>query len=181
MTLNPIHKELTDLVPLLQASISPVTVISGVGLLVMSITNRYGRVLDRVRMMLRDYEAVFRAMKLEAPPGSEAPSPEWLKANDENPFLLEEMRILYLRANILRWSIIMALLCLFMVALTVGLLFSGLLFDINLVNYICGSFITSLVLLLLSIGFFVNDILLSLKTLRLDLEHFLPERWIVKS
>ena len=36
---------------MLQASISPVALISGVGLLILSMTNRFGRVTDRLREM----------------------------------------------------------------------------------------------------------------------------------
>jgi len=38
-----------DLVPTLQRSIGPVIVISGVGLILLSMTNRFGRVIDRTR------------------------------------------------------------------------------------------------------------------------------------
>ena len=42
---------LDDIVPFLQLSIGPVIVISGVGLLLLSMTNRYGRVIDRTRFV----------------------------------------------------------------------------------------------------------------------------------
>ena len=41
-------------VQILTASIAPVIVISGVGLLLLSITNRYGRAIDRARLLMRD-------------------------------------------------------------------------------------------------------------------------------
>jgi hypothetical protein len=43
-----------SVVQILTASIAPVIVISGVGLLLLSITNRYGRVIDRARLLARD-------------------------------------------------------------------------------------------------------------------------------
>lgn len=46
----------TSVVQILTASIAPVIVISGVGLVLLSITNRYGRVLDRARALMRDLE-----------------------------------------------------------------------------------------------------------------------------
>ena len=43
-----------SVVQILTASIAPVIVISGVGLLLLSITNRCGRVIDRARLPVRD-------------------------------------------------------------------------------------------------------------------------------
>ena len=43
-----------SVVQILTASIAPVIVISGVGLLLLSISNRYGRAIDRVRLLARD-------------------------------------------------------------------------------------------------------------------------------
>ncbi|MBV9463763.1 MAG: DUF2721 domain-containing protein, partial [Verrucomicrobiae bacterium] len=40
-----------DLVPILQLAVGPVIVISGVGLVLLSITNRFGRVIDRSRIL----------------------------------------------------------------------------------------------------------------------------------
>jgi hypothetical protein len=51
-----------DLVPTLQVAISPVILISGVGLLLLSMTNRFGRVIDRSRQMA---DALRKAAPLE--------------------------------------------------------------------------------------------------------------------
>lgn len=40
---------LADLIPTLQPAIGPVNLVSGVGLLLLSMTNRPGRVIDRSR------------------------------------------------------------------------------------------------------------------------------------
>ncbi|MGE0043110.1 MAG: DUF2721 domain-containing protein [Vicinamibacterales bacterium] len=42
---------LHELLPILQFSIGPVILISGVGLLLLSMTNRFGRVIDRSRQL----------------------------------------------------------------------------------------------------------------------------------
>ena len=44
------------LIPILQLAIAPVILISGVGLLLLTLTNRFGRVLDRARALNRDAE-----------------------------------------------------------------------------------------------------------------------------
>ena len=42
---------LEELIPILQMAVGPVILISGVGLLLLSMTNRYGRVIDRARAL----------------------------------------------------------------------------------------------------------------------------------
>jgi hypothetical protein len=46
-----------QLIRILSASIAPVIVISGVGLLLLSMTNRYGRVIERARDFIKDLDA----------------------------------------------------------------------------------------------------------------------------
>ena len=43
-----------NLIPVLQMGIGPTILISGVGLLILSMTNRLGRVIDRARIMARE-------------------------------------------------------------------------------------------------------------------------------
>jgi hypothetical protein len=47
---------ISSVVQILTASIAPVIVISGVGLLLLSISNRYGRALDRARLIMRELQ-----------------------------------------------------------------------------------------------------------------------------
>lgn len=46
--------QLNDLIPVLQIAIGPVILISGVGLLLLSLTNRFGRAVDRSRQIIRE-------------------------------------------------------------------------------------------------------------------------------
>ena len=43
--------QFNELMSILQAAVSPVILISGVGLLILSMTNRFGRVVDRSRQI----------------------------------------------------------------------------------------------------------------------------------
>jgi Protein of unknown function (DUF2721) len=47
----------TSVVQILTACIAPVIVISGIGLLLLSITNRYGRAIDRARLIMRELQS----------------------------------------------------------------------------------------------------------------------------
>lgn len=48
---------LTDLIPILQIAVGPVILVSWVGLLLLSMTNRLGRVIDRSRILYRELHA----------------------------------------------------------------------------------------------------------------------------
>ena len=51
---------LANLIPSLQLSIGPVILISGIGLILLSMTNRFGRVIDRARHLTRDLHGALR-------------------------------------------------------------------------------------------------------------------------
>jgi hypothetical protein len=44
----------SDLIPILQTAIGPVILISGIGLILLTMTNRPGRIVDRSRIMLTE-------------------------------------------------------------------------------------------------------------------------------
>ena len=45
---------LTQLVPIMQLAVGPVILISGVGLLMLTLTNRFGRMIDRTRSIIHE-------------------------------------------------------------------------------------------------------------------------------
>src|SRR5690349_13281838 len=51
------HVRLAQLIPIIQVAVGPVILISGIGLLLLTMTNRFGRIIDRSRILaavLRD-------------------------------------------------------------------------------------------------------------------------------
>jgi len=142
----------------LQASVSPVVLISGIGLLLLSMTNRLARVVDRSRALAR-----------------EARTDDLSKA--EKRVLRVQIRILFQRGRILVAAIGLCVLSLFLVAVLVGYLFvhfaSGL--TIPAVPYLV--FALALLALILSLALFLADILVTLRALRLEIAGMLPEGW----
>jgi hypothetical protein len=53
-----------DVIPLLQIAIGPVILISGVGLLLLSMTNRFGRIIDRSRILAQELSALSDSLAL---------------------------------------------------------------------------------------------------------------------
>lgn len=141
-----------DLIRFLQLSISPVTLISGVGLLLLSMTNRFARTTDRAR-------ALAQGAKSET------------SANAASMTI--QIRILYRRSQILLISISLALSSIFMVSVLIISLFTSSIFALDL--HIPGGilFALSLGALILSLALFIYDMTLSLSALRLELKDYL--------
>ena len=135
-----------EVIPLLQLAVGPVILISGVGLLLLSITNRYGRVIDRARVL---GDGLRR---------TEAPSPH----------LLQQLEILMRRARLLRTSItcgVIAVLC--ASVLIIGLFLLSLL-RCDLAGFVVLMFSACMLSLILSLTLFLIDINASLAALHLD-------------
>ncbi|TDU66571.1 uncharacterized protein DUF2721 [Prosthecobacter fusiformis] len=138
---------LADLIPTLQFSIGPVILISGIGLLLLSMTNRYGRVIDRTRHLANDLRT----------------------AGDDRPKLLQELTILARRARIIRAAIALSAVSVLLVALLIIGLFLGSLLSLNVAAIIVILFVLCLLSLIGSLLLFIFDINLSLKALWLEM------------
>ena len=139
---------MTELIPVLQIAIGPVMLISGVGLVLLSMTNRFGRVIDRSRIVARE-----------------------VRTQQEPARDLAQLRILLRRGRLLRTAILLAVVSVLSAALLIILLFVFAFFMIEAAWVIAGLFVGCLLALIFSLLFFLSDINLSLVALK----HELPE------
>lgn len=137
-----------ELIPVLQIAIGPVILISGVGLLLLTLTNRFGRAVDRSRALGRERREASQA---------------------EAQHLGRQVDILYLRARVIRLSIIMAAMSLLLAAVLIIVLFVTALARLEAGLLIVLLFICCMVSLIVSLAAFIRDIQLSLEALRLEL------------
>jgi hypothetical protein len=144
---------ITQLVGILSASIAPVIVISGVGLLLLSMTNRYSRVIDRARELTRDLEGTVES--------------------ERRGLIVEELQILYRRARILRLAIILSSISILFVGLTVFSLFAAQVLRVRADYVSVPSFGLCLVALIGSLYFFIRDVSISLIALELEILPYL--------
>jgi hypothetical protein len=140
----PVH----ELIPVLQVAIGPVILISGVGLLLLTLTNRFGRAVDRSRALGREVREVDQV---------------------ERRRLAGQVEILYRRAKLIRLSIIMAAVSLLLAALLIIVLFVTALAKLEAGFFIVLLFICCMASLIVSLGAFIRDIHLSLQALKLEL------------
>jgi hypothetical protein len=140
---------LGELILILQTAIGPVILISGVGLLLLSMTNRLGRVIDRARSLVREQYAQ----------GSTLPAD-----------IQGELRILWKRARLIRLAIVLSSMSALAAALLVIALFFTALLQIESSLLIGALFILCMLCLIGSLVVFIHDLNQSLAALKLELE-----------
>jgi Protein of unknown function (DUF2721) len=139
---------LHNLIPTLQVAIGPVILISGVGLLLLSMTNRLGRAIDRTRQLADAYRH-----------GTEV----------DQVRIKGQLEVLWQRARLIRASIVWGASAVLLVALVIILLFINTLLDLNFAPIIATLFSGCMVAVVVSLVYFIRDINLSLHALRLEM------------
>jgi len=139
---------LQNLISTLQIAVGPVILISGVGLLLLSMTNRLGRAIDRARQLKEIYRAGTQADR------------ERLKG---------QLEILWLRAKLIRASIVWAASSALLAALLIIFLFISTLLAVPMTVMIVMIFVGCMVAVVISLTYFIRDINLSLHALRLEM------------
>jgi hypothetical protein len=144
---------LRELIPVLQVAIGPVILISGVGLLLLTLTNRYGRTIDRSRQLVRELREL---------------------AGTDRERLEGQIEILYRRARLIRLSILLAGVSVLLASVLIIGLFLTALLKRELGLLISMLFIACMVALSGSLVAFIRDINLSLGALKLELGYQKP-------
>jgi hypothetical protein len=139
---------LAQLIPVLQTAIGPLVMISAVGLLVLTMTNRIGRAIDRARILAAQ-------LPNADPAGRSA--------------IQGQLRILWNRAHWLRAAITLAALNALSAAVLVILLFFTALWQLETAWLISGLFVFGMACQIGSLIAFLNDINKSLLALRIEL------------
>ena len=142
--------KLHELIPVLQVAVGPVILISGVGLLLLSLTNRFGRAVDRSRQLLHEMRAA--------------------NATD-CPRLARQVEILYGRARMIQLAIILGATSALFAAVLIITLFLAALLQWELVLPVSLLFLGCLAALIGSLVMFILDLRLALKALKLELDY----------
>ncbi len=124
----------------LQLAVSPVILISAYGLLLLSMTNRLGRAIDRARLLVREGAA-----------------------KDD------QIAIITRRAGWIRSAIVFTTLALIAAGLLVLVLFASIYLPFNITPVVAVLFIGSLVSAVIGLGYFIADIYGSLHAMQAEL------------
>jgi membrane glycosyltransferase len=139
---------LKELIPVLQVAVGPVILISGVGLLLLSLTNRFARAVDRSRQLVREMREATDADRLQ---------------------LAGQVDVLYRRARLIRISIVLSAFSVLLAAVMMITLFLTALMNLEAAVLIILLFICCLLSLIASLATFILEIHLSLQALKLEL------------
>lgn len=141
--------ETTYLVNILQASIAPFVLISGIGLLVLSMTNRIARPTDLIRRLLDELpNAPERDVK----------------------FLLSQVTVLRKRCSIMRRAIFFSIMAIICVSCVTLILFASQILNMRLYFIVELLFAAALVSLITSLLFLLEDIRITLHSLDIEIE-----------
>jgi hypothetical protein len=139
--------ESRDVFQALQLAVSPVILISAYGLLLLSMTNRLGRAIDRARQLVREGSAKE-----------------------------EQIVIIARRAVWIRSAIVFTSLALIAAALLVLVLFASVLLPVGIAPAVSVLFIGSLVCLVIGLSYFLVDIFGSLHAMKAELSSISSRR-----
>ncbi len=137
-----------ELIPVLQVAIGPVILISGVGLLLLSMTNRLSRVIERARNLLSFSETVGGPVKERT---------------------LAQIDILWGQARLIRLAVLFASTSLLSAAFLIIVLFITALFGLEDAWLVSIFFITCMISLIASLIAFMTDINRSLGAFKVEL------------
>ena len=137
--------ELNDIGHIIQLSVAPVFLLTGVGTTLTVLTNRLARIVDRSRI-LED-----RLHKEDDP-----------RSMDYR----NELIMLYSRSHLINRAIVLAAMCALMISLVIVSLFVGDALNIDLSKYIAGFFVLAMLSLLCSFIYLLREIFLATQTMR---------------
>lgn len=132
------------LLPVIQAAITPVILISGTGMLMLTLTNRMGRAVDRTRALAGQLRE---------------------RRGQDNHHLESQLDVLYRRTRLIRWAVICAVTSMLLECLLILAIFAGSLAGVNATGVMLGLFVASVGLLIGALVCFLRDITLSLEAL----------------
>ncbi|HEY8994212.1 MAG TPA: DUF2721 domain-containing protein [Lacunisphaera sp.] len=140
---------LNSLLPIIQLAITPVILISGMGALMITLTNRMARIVDRTRVVA------------ELIPNADA---------DERRHLESQLDIMWSRALLIRRAVTSNGLSMLLSCLQVIALFAAAMFGWGMKGVVLALFAASILLLTASLVDFLRDIFVSLHALHLQVE-----------
>lgn len=136
-------------ISILQLSISPVILISGLGGLMITLTNRMARIVDRTRNLSAQMRGA---------------------SKEDREHFQSQMSVMWRRANLMRWSVTCAGASMLVGCLLVGVVFIGALAGNSLAPALIALFALSILFLIASLVLFLRDLFVSLVALGIDVK-----------
>jgi hypothetical protein len=142
------QEHFSDLVPILQVAIGPAILISAVGLLLLTMTNRFGRIVDRSHVLAQALRSEDEAVRAG---------------------VASQVDILWKRALLARRAIVLGCVSALLAALLIIVLFVAALGHLEIAVLVAGLFTACLLTLIASLVMFLRELNVSLEALQVDL------------
>ena len=139
----------SSLLPVIQLAITPVILISGMGALMLTITGRMGRIVDRTRILAGQVVVA---------------------TGEDRRHLDEQLKIMWRRAQLIRRAVTFLGFSMLVACLLVVTIFGGALLGRDFGVVLLALFAGSVLLLIAALVAFLKDIYVSLHALRLEVD-----------
>ena len=147
----------SSFLPVIQLAITPVILISGVGALMLTLTNRMGRIVDRTRTIAGQVRGAARSA------GSG-------QVEAERAHFESQLEIMWRRAKLIRRAVMFAGVSMLLSCVLVMVIFIDASLRREFGAELVVIFVASIVCLILALVAFLRDIVVSLHALRLEVE-----------
>lgn len=148
--MNSVAVQNVDIAHLIQVALTPIFLISAIGVTLNVLTNRLARIVDRARTM-----------------ENEAARPD---SRHQGRDLHAELRVLERRASYINFAITLITISALFIALVVVMLFVNAFLRWNLSAFIACMFILSMLALAAALSSFLIEVRIATKTLRIGIE-----------
>lgn len=147
--MNPIVT-VTDLAMIIELAVAPVFLLAGVAGFLNVMSGRLGRIVDRARVVeVRESR---------------------LSDSKQRAIAHKELVVLWRRVNIINWSIGFCTAAGLLVCTLIVSLFVGGFWGFNIGGLIVGFFVLAMVLLIIALTYFLKEVQLAIRTLRIGRE-----------
>jgi hypothetical protein len=139
----------SSFLPVIQLSITPVILLSGVSGLLITLTNRLGRIVDRTRALARDSQGAM---------------------GEGRAHIERQLEIMWQRAKLLRLAVTLAGSSMLLSCVLVVVIFLDATMHREFALELVAVFISSVLILIAALAAFLRDIHVSLRALRLEVD-----------
>lgn len=138
-----VDARVSSVAQVIQLSVAPVFLLSGVGTLLIVLTNRLARIVDRTRALEGRLDGP------ADPPPAEA-----------------ELDMLHRRAHLINWAVSLSTLAALLICCVVGVLFVGAFLDVHLARAVALCFVAAMAAMIGALVCFLREILFATSGLR---------------
>lgn len=148
------HEAISSIAGIIQLSVAPVFLLTGIGALLGTLTLRLGRAIDRGRVLDRRIP---------------------LLSGGEQESLNAEAGLIWRRITLINWAIRLNVSAALMVCLVVMLLFIGDIAGVPVARAITVAFVSAMAFVILSLLLLLYEVSISTNKLRQSMEHLLAD------